>query len=241
MKKKIWIPIVIVLIAVLFIPIPSGVYKDGGTREYTALTYKIVKWNRLTGDSTYDKLRVYLFPNNFRSIGSLWTREKDKVEHSFTATVLEVGESSALVQPVSDSAELKSSDKISFGISELEKLDVEVGSVVKVTYTGEIMESYPARIHATSWQLSDDLRHMESAEQWLDKNKAEKVDYNFFDHIKITKIYSNCFFASPVIPMPYEIKLNGKLSEEWCVGDQITCTYENTYYDQKMNAWKRIC
>lgn len=41
--------------------------------------------------------------------------------------------------------------------------------------------------------------------------------------------------------MPYEIKLNGKLSEEWCVGDQITCTYENTYYDQKMNAWKRIC
>ena len=176
MKKKIWIPIVIVLIAVLFIPIPSGVYKDGGTREYTALTYKIVKWNRLTGDSTYDKLCVYLFPNNFRSIGSLWTREKDKVEHSFTATVLEVGESSALVQPVSDSAELKSSDKISFGIGELEKLDVEVGSVVKVTYTGEIMESYPARIHATSWQLSDDLRHMEYTEQWLDKNKAEKVD-----------------------------------------------------------------
>ena len=146
MKKKIWIPIVIVLIAVLFIPIPSGVCQDGGTREYTALTYKIVKWNRLTGDSTYDKLRVYLFPNNFKSIDSLWTREKDIAEHSFTATVLEVGESSALVQPVSDSAELKSSDKISFGISELEKLDVEVGSVVKVTYTGEIMESYPARI-----------------------------------------------------------------------------------------------
>lgn len=233
MKKKIWIPIVIVLIAVLFIPIPSGVYKDGGTREYTALTYKIVKWNRLTGDSTYDKLRVYLFPNNFRSIGSLWTHEEDNVEHSFIATVLEVGGSSALVQPVSDSAELKSSDKISFSIGELEKLDVEVGSVVKVTYTGEIMESYPAQINATSWQLSNDLRHMEYTEQWLDKNKAEKVDYNFFDHIKITKIYSNCFFASPVIPMPYEIKLNGKLSEEWCVGDQVTCTYENTYYDQE--------
>lgn len=83
MKKKIWIPIVIVLIAVLFIPIPSGVCQDGGTIEYTALTYKIVKWNRLTGDSTYDKLRVYLFPNNFKSIDSLWTREKDKAEHSF--------------------------------------------------------------------------------------------------------------------------------------------------------------
>ena len=35
--------------------------------------------------------------------------------------------------------------------------------------------------------------------------------------------------------MPYEIKLNGTLSDEWCVGDQITCTYENTYYDSKNN------
>lgn len=33
--------------------------------------------------------------------------------------------------------------------------------------------------------------------------------------------------------MPYEIKLNGTLSDEWCVGDQISCTYENTYYDDK--------
>ena len=72
MKKKIWIPIVIVLIAVLFIPIPSGVYKDGGTREYTALTYKIVDWNRLTGEGTYNETRVYFFPYNFKSIGDLW-------------------------------------------------------------------------------------------------------------------------------------------------------------------------
>ena len=41
--------------------------------------------------------------------------------------------------------------------------------------------------------------------------------------------------------MPYEIKLNGKLSEEWCVGDQITCTYETPIMTKKMNAWKRIC
>lgn len=47
MKKKVWIPIVIVvLLAILVIPIPTGVYKDGGTREYTALTYKVVDWNR---------------------------------------------------------------------------------------------------------------------------------------------------------------------------------------------------
>lgn len=61
MKKKIWIPIIIVVfLAVFIIPIPSGVYKDGGTREYTALTYKIVDWNRMVGaDSIYDTTKVY--------------------------------------------------------------------------------------------------------------------------------------------------------------------------------------
>lgn len=71
MKKKIWIPIlVVVILAILFVPIPSGVYKDGGTREYTALTYKIVDWNRLTdGGGTYSKTKVYFFPykDNFDS------------------------------------------------------------------------------------------------------------------------------------------------------------------------------
>lgn len=232
MKNKKWIPIVIVLM-ILVIPIPSGVYKDGGTREYTALTYKIVDWNRMTGDTIYDETRVYFFPYNFKSIDGLWYYEEDKVEHSFVATVLEINGTSVVVQPVADSAILMSTDKVSFGTSDLEKIEIEVGSVVKVTYTGGVMESYPAQVHAISWELSDDLRHLEYTEQWIDKTTAEKYEHDIFDHITITKIYSNCFFARTVIPMPYEIKLNGTLSDEWCVGDQITCEYTNTYYDDE--------
>ena len=232
MKKKIWIPIVVVL-AILVIPIPTGVYKDGGTREYTALTYKIVDWNRMTGDTIYDETRVYFFPYNFKSIDGLWYYEEDKVEHNFVATILEINNSSVIVEPVADSAVFMSTDKVTFGIFDLEKIEAEVGSVVKVTYTGGVMESYPAQIHAISWELSDDLRHLEYTEQWMDKTTAEKYDYGIFDHITITKIYSNCFFARTVIPMPYEIKLNGTLSDEWCVGDQITCEYTNTYYDDE--------
>lgn len=236
MKKKIWIPIaIVVLLAILFIPIPTGVCKDGGTREYTALTYKIVDWHRDTGDTVYDKTRVYFFPYNFKSIDGLWYYEEDKVEHSFVATVIEINGTSVTVQPVEDSAVLMSTDKVSFGTSELEKIDIEVGSVVKVIYKGDVMESYPAQVHATSWKLSDDLRHLEYTEQWLDKSTAEKYDNNIFNDIIITKIYSNCFFATTVVPMPYEIKLNGTLSNEWCVGDQVICTYENTYYDNKNN------
>ena len=232
MKNKKWIPIVIVLM-ILVIPIPSGVYKDGGTREYTALTYKIVDWNRMTGDTIYDETRVYFFPYNFKSIDGLWYYEEDKVEHSFVATVLEINGTSVVVQPVADSAVLMSTDKVSFGTSDLETIEVEVGSVEKVTYTGGVMESYPAQVHAISWELSDDLRHLEYTEQWIDKTIAEKYEHDIFDHITITKIYSNCFFARTVIPMPYEIKLNGTLSDEWCVGDQITCEYTNTYYDDE--------
>ena len=33
--------------------------------------------------------------------------------------------------------------------------------------------------------------------------------------------------------MPFQIKLNGQLSDEWCVGDQIICTYENVYCDKE--------
>lgn len=235
MKKKLWIPIVIVvLLAILVIPIPTGPYKDGGTREYKALTYKIVKWHRSTGgDIVYDKTKAYFFPDNFKSIDDLWQVEADEAEYAFLATVLEISNTGVLVQPVPGSDLLNSSDQIWFGTQDLEKIDVEVGSVIQVKYTGEILETYPARIYAISWKLSGDQRQLAYPGEWIDKSTAEKIDYDLFEHLRITRIYSDCFFARTVIPMPYEIKLNGTLSEEWCVGDQITCTYENTYYDQQ--------
>lgn len=232
MKKKIWIIVLtVIVLAVFFAPIPKGQARDGGTREYTALTYKIVDWNRLTDDGVYDATRVYWFPDNFKTIDELWTYEEPYVVHSFVATVLELGGTTALVQPVSGEVELGSSDQFSIGITDLGEIDAQVGSEVEIFYTGAIMESYPAQINAIKWTLANDLRHRAYTEQWLDKETAEKCDYDPFDHIVITKIYSNCFFATPAIPMPWEIKLNGQLGEEWCVGDQITCTYQNVYRD----------
>ena len=237
MKKKIWLPILaaVVLLAVLFVPIPSGTYKDGGTREYAALTYKIVDWNKLTSDGKYDKTKIYFFPNNFKSINELWTYEEDEVEYQFNATILELSDTTALVEPLEDEDERRSSDKISFGLKGLDDIEAKVGSVVEVTYAGGMMESYPAQIKAVSWKLSDNLRHLEFTEQWLDKATAATYENDIFSDIIITRIYANCFFAEPVIPGPYEIKLNGTLSDEWCVGDQVICTYENTYYDEENN------
>jgi len=235
MRKKIWLIILAaaLLLAVLFVPVPKSPYRDGGTKEYTALTYKIVDWNRLTTDGVYEATKVYWFPNNFKSIDELWEYEEQEVVHRFVATVLELDAASALVQPVEGEEELRSSDRIRISIAALGDIGVQVGSDVEIYYTGGIMESYPAQINAVKWELARNLRYKEYTGQWLDKETAEKYDNNIFDHIVITEIYSNCFFATPVIPMPYTIKLNGTLSDDWCVGDQITCTYENTYYDDK--------
>ena len=49
MRKKIIIVIVIVALLILLVPIPMYL-NDGGTVEYKALTYKISKVHRLTGD-----------------------------------------------------------------------------------------------------------------------------------------------------------------------------------------------
>ena len=46
-----WMIVVpLLLAAVLFLPLPTGIIKDGGTREYRALTYKIVSWHAIAGN-----------------------------------------------------------------------------------------------------------------------------------------------------------------------------------------------
>ena len=231
MKKKVWMWILagVLLLAILVIPIPTGVARDGGTRTYTALTYKIVDWNRITGESAvYDETKLYLFTNNFKSLDVLWEQEKENVGTKLLATVESFTETEVIVEAVSNGARYR------IPSADLPDIGAQQGSVVEITYAGAVLYSDPAYIsNVLSWKLSGNMRHLEYTEQWLDKETAEKYDNRVFDHITITKIYKNCFFARTVIPMPYEIKLNGTLSDDWCVGDQVSCTYENTYYDDK--------
>ncbi len=64
----------------------------------------------------------------------------------------------------------------------------------------------------------------------MDKTTAEKRSDIPHDLV-ITKIYANCFFATYTFTSPTQIKVNGTLSDEWCVGDQVACTYKNIYHD----------
>ena len=80
MKKRIVIPvsilIVLILVAlILFLPFPSGFYDDGGTREYSSRTYKIVVWNVELGDGTYHNISVFWYPDGKKDINELWEIE----------------------------------------------------------------------------------------------------------------------------------------------------------------------
>ncbi|MBO4494153.1 MAG: hypothetical protein J5724_07185 [Ruminococcus sp.] len=79
MKKKaksIISAILVCVFLVLFVPVPTGTYKDGGTRIYTALTYKIVSWSVLLDGALYKKTSVFLIPDNFKDYEELWEIEK---------------------------------------------------------------------------------------------------------------------------------------------------------------------
>ena len=92
MKKKIIIPIVVVILIsiYLFVPFQHGKYEDGGTEVYGAKTYKVVKWKRLQSEydengelqvSRYENTTVFWYPDCKKSIDELW--EMEVGENSF--------------------------------------------------------------------------------------------------------------------------------------------------------------
>ncbi len=156
MKKKVWIPILIaIVLAVLFVPIPKDALDDGGTREYKALTYKIVDWRRLTGHGMHEKTCVYWGKDRARSLEELWEEEMRTI----------------------------------------------------------------------------------SFDEWLDKDTASFFEGEFSDDFRIDEIWADCFFSTTVVQGEYRrLKINGVLSDEWCVGDMVYVTYEHVYDDGESKA-----
>lgn len=220
-----------VVLAILLIPVPTQKRVYGNTREFTSLTYKIVHWDI----PNYEKTRVYFFPENFNSIYRLYEHEIEETATSFVAKVIEIIGELALVEPMEGEPERLSCDCISVNAQQLGDIGVREGDLVEISYIGGIMESYPAQINAVSWRKAQDLRHMEFTEPWVDEETAEVYETDKIEDVIITRIYANCFFAEYVIPMPYEIKFNGQLSEDWCVGDQVSVSCKNARNDNQQH------
>ena len=94
---------------------------------------------------------------------------KDKVvtcslDSVFQAKILEIFDSHYLVEPVEGSPELRSSDRIEVKMEHLDpSLEPEVGDIIEIIHSGEIMESDPARLQDV---YSIRVAKEEEQEQW---------------------------------------------------------------------------
>jgi hypothetical protein len=73
--------------------------------------------------------------------------------HTFKATILEIHDNYVVVIPLEGEDILRSSDRISFGMVNLNEINASIGDVVNVQYKGGIRESYPSQVSAISWSI----------------------------------------------------------------------------------------
>lgn len=113
-------------------------------------------------------------------------------EYSFFGKIIESDRTYIIVEPNEDEKIRKSSDKIAIGLGEYNDALYMVGTNVKITYDGNIMESYPAQVKATNIEIKSaenfeilfkDRQPIDSYNKIyaiLDKSETDKYNYSIY-------------------------------------------------------------
>ncbi len=116
----------------------------------------------------------------------------EQKEYSFFGKVIETGTSYIIVEPNENEQIRKSADKIYIGLGEYNDALYEVGTNVKITYDGDIMETYPAQVKATKIEVKSaenfEILFKERSQidsyskvyAILDKTETDKYDYTIY-------------------------------------------------------------
>jgi len=99
-------------------------------------------------------------------------------EDGFIAYVLEQNGKSLTVKPAEIEGERKSSDKFYVSLGESNET-FEIGDKVRITYTGGIMEVYPARVNAINVEKIQDDKLESMYKTIIDKLYAEDSALNY--------------------------------------------------------------
>lgn len=116
--------------------------------------------------------------------------DEEEMFHFF-GKVIESNQNSIVVEPNKGEAIRKSADKISISLGENNDAIYQIGSNVKVTYKGYVMETYPAQVDVVNIELKSvekfELRFYDKQPKTdqklykiLDKTETEKYDYNIY-------------------------------------------------------------
>lgn len=138
-----------------------------------------------------------LFLTNFKSIkqgeniGEIKEQKTFEMDSSFYGKVIESRTNYIIVEPDETEEERKSADKISINLGENNDALYYVGTRVKITYTGQIMESYPAQVRAVKIEIkSADKFELkigkntvnEKIKKVIDADKTDLFDYNVYEY-----------------------------------------------------------
>ena len=127
------------------------------------------------------------------NIISKMNKEQGKNENYFYGKIIEATNKYIIVEPNKEEEVRKSSDKISIGLEENSDVVYIVGTNVKITYDGTIMESYPAQVNGAKIEVKSaenfeilfyDKHPMESYKIYtiLDKSETDKYDYTIYGY-----------------------------------------------------------
>ena len=186
MKKKVKIVIIILLIVVLAVCAWFIGYHTRKSQDNLPSLESIAEMDEadindlLVGYRNYQLDDVWEDPDIKSENTWIWKidehtqlqvscNNKDKVvvcslDSVFQAEILGIFDSYYLVEPVEGSPELRSSDRIEVKMEHLDpSLEPEVGDIIEIIHSGEIMESDPARLQDV---YSIRVAEEEEQEQW---------------------------------------------------------------------------
>lgn len=111
-------------------------YRDGGTKEYYGLGYKVIDFNRTDG---YDEMKIGSWLMKYEDIANEIL--SPQLDSTINAVVVEVHEKGMTVMDFEDGNSL-----ITVGFTDEGNIGFKQGQEISIRYSGTIMESYPAQL-----------------------------------------------------------------------------------------------
>ncbi len=156
--------------------------KEGNIININLSLYAIIEY--ATKDAKqYKTINVCSYPKDSERVQEL---------PYFYGTIIEYKANNIIVEPREGENIRKSADKISINIGKDSDVVYMVGTNVKITYDGTIMESYPAQVKATKIELKSaenfELKFSKKSnsgskiEKILDKSETKKLDIYSYDY-----------------------------------------------------------
>ncbi len=133
---------------------------DGGTGTYYGLGYKVEVVKNISAEYgvQIQETEMYMFGKVIAGAIADYSNSnnnegENNSEYYFYATVIESDTTYILVEPDEGEDIRRSADQISISLGKDNDMIYPVGMRIKVTYTGEIMESYPAQVSAIDIEI----------------------------------------------------------------------------------------